>query len=81
VRRTLTLAGFVEIVSQTEERGVSIRRFRNDRLEEGHGRIGFKNGYCLVEPQAGVPETTMGSCPVGRDSGQRGRTAPIGSGA
>ena len=43
-----------------------------------HIWIGFKNGLRPIEIPAGVPETSMGSCPVGRDSGQRGRTTQIG---
>ena len=34
----------MEIVSQSEERGVSIRRFRKTSPSRARDRIGFKNG-------------------------------------
>jgi len=68
----------VEIVPQTEERGVSVSGSELSYLRDVIIWIVFKNGLRPIALPAGVPETSMGSCPIGRDSGQRGRTTQVG---
>jgi len=66
---------FVESVPQTTVREVSVAGPKRDCW------IGFKNGLSPSALLAGVPETSMGSCPVGAGFRSKGQDHSDRSGA